>query len=125
TQFLEKKQNGDETAEATKGGAATGRSGSLGGPSDKSQPDPQSAPTTSFVIVKAANMVYTDQDRLAHYTGAVVLNRPGLQVKADDLRAILAESKAESKTDAKKEGADEGDSRIEKAYADGHVEIVQ
>ena len=83
------------------------------------------APTTSFVIVKAANMVYTDQDRLAHYTDAVVLNRPGLQVKADDLRAILAESKAESKKDAKKEGADEGDSRIEKAYADGHVEIVQ
>ena len=66
-------------------------------------------------------MVYTDQDRLAHYTDAVVLNRPGLQVKADDLRAILAESKK----DAKKEGADEGDSRIEKAYADGHVEIVQ
>jgi hypothetical protein len=30
---------------------------------------------------------------------------------------------AESKKDAKKEGDD--DSRIEKAYADGHVEIVQ
>jgi lipopolysaccharide export system protein LptA len=93
----------------------------------ESAPIPGSqAPGASFVIVKSANMVYTDQDRLAHYTGAVVLHRPGLQVKADDLRAILAESKnAESKKDAKKEGADEGDSRIEKAYADGHVEIVQ
>jgi lipopolysaccharide export system protein LptA len=97
----------------------------------ESAPIPGSqAPGASFVIVKSANMVYTDQDRLAHYTGAVVLHRPGLQVKADDLRAILAESKAESKNaeskkDAKKEGADEGDSRIEKAYADGHVEIVQ
>lgn len=87
-------------------------------------PSPE-APTASFVIVKSANMVYTDQDRLAHYTGAVVLNRPGLQVRADELRAILAESKAESKKGAKKEGGDEGDSRIEKAYADGHVEIVQ
>jgi lipopolysaccharide export system protein LptA len=101
----------------------------------ESAPIPGSqAPGASFVIVKSANMVYTDQDRLAHYTGAVVLHRPGLQVKADDLRAILAESKAESRAeskdaesekDAKKEGADEGDSRIEKAYADGHVEIVQ
>jgi lipopolysaccharide export system protein LptA len=121
TQFLEKKQSGGETAEATKDGAKQGPSSGTGWSADKSQTKPQSPPATSFVIVKAANMVYTDQDRLAHYTGAVALNRPGLQVKADDLRAILAESKK----DAKKDSNEEGDSRIEKAYADGHVEIVQ
>jgi lipopolysaccharide transport protein LptA len=129
TQFQEKKQNDAETAGGTKDDPEIRRGSGPALLTAKSQTaNPKSAPissaqapTASFVIVKSANMVYTDQDRLAHYTGAVVLNRPGLQVKADELRAILAESKK----DAKKEGGDEGDSRIEKAYADGHVEIVQ
>jgi lipopolysaccharide transport protein LptA len=127
TQFLEKKQNDTETAggmnddpETRRGSAPALISAKSQIANPKSAPIPGAqAPTASFVIVKSATMVYTDQDRLAHYTGAVTLNRPGLQVKADDLRAILTESKK----DAKKEGDD--DSRIEKAYADGHVEIVQ
>lgn len=74
-----------------------------------------------FVVVTAADLVYTDQDRLAHYTGDVVLTRPGLQVKADELRAVLAESKSGDKKDS----SEEEPSRLEKAFADGHVEIVQ
>ena len=74
-----------------------------------------------FVVVTAAGLVYTDQDRLAHYTGGVVLTRPGLQVKADELRAVLAESKS---TEKKNSNEDE-QSRLEQAFADGHVEIVQ
>src|SRR5207248_4740503 len=31
------------------------------------------------VVVHAAHLVYTDSDRLAHYTGNVRLDRPGLQ----------------------------------------------
>lgn len=83
------------------------------------------APPT-FVTVRAANMTYTDQDRLAHYTGGVVLSRPLLEVKADDLRAILTpqdNSKTEKKDEKKDD--DEEQSRLEKAYADGHVKIVQ
>jgi lipopolysaccharide export system protein LptA len=64
-----------------------------------------------FTLVKAPHMVYTDQDRLAHYSGGVFLNRGGLQMKATDLRSWLAE-----------EGAD---NRLQKAYADGAVQIVQ
>jgi lipopolysaccharide export system protein LptA len=56
-------------------------------------------------------MVYTDQDRLAIYTGGVVMNRQGMQVKSRELHAYLAE-----------EGAD---SRLVKALADGEVEIAQ
>ena len=63
------------------------------------------------VVVHAAHLVYTDSDRLAHYTGNVRLDRPGLQVKARELRAFLADSSAES--------------RLEKAIAEGAVEIVQ
>jgi lipopolysaccharide export system protein LptA len=55
--------------------------------------------------------VYTEGDRLAHYTGGVLLNRPDLQVKSLELRSYLAEAGA--------------DSSLERAYADGKVEIRQ
>jgi|SRR5579871_428079 len=78
-----------------------------------------------FVIVKAAKLIYTDQDRLAHYEGGVVLTRPQMQVKADVLRATLS-PQDDSKNNAKKDAeANQEQSRLEKAYADGHVEIVQ
>ena len=64
-----------------------------------------------FTEVKAQKLVYTEQDRLAHYTGGVVLARPGLDVKGAELRAYLAEKGA--------------DSRLERAFADGNVSIVQ
>ncbi len=59
--------------------------------------------------VHSAHMVYTEASRLTHYTGGVQLKRPGLQVKGKELRAFLSEAGA--------------DSRLEKAYADGAVEI--
>jgi lipopolysaccharide export system protein LptA len=95
-------------------------------PNPKSQSPVTVQPAPIFVVVKAATLVYTEQDRLAHYGGGVLLNRPGLQVKADDLRAFLTESK-DGKTTATTADQDTGgeESRIEKAYADGHVEIVQ
>lgn len=64
-----------------------------------------------FTLVRAQHLLYTEENRLATYTGGVVMTRPGLNVKSAMLRAYLAESGA--------------DSRIEKAYADQHVEIVQ
>jgi len=103
TQFLEKAQSSKETGKEAVGAGDGG-----------------TPPASTFVIVKAAGLVYTEQDRLAHYTGGVLLNRPGLRVKADDLRAFLSESKA-----GEKKETDDQQSRIEKAYADGHVEIVQ
>jgi lipopolysaccharide export system protein LptA len=64
-----------------------------------------------LTVVHASHLVYTDENRLAVYTGGVLLRRPGLQVKGKELRAFLAESGA--------------DSRLEKAFADGAVEIVE
>ncbi len=46
---------------------------------------------------------------MADYTGGVVLNRPDMQVKSKELKAYLAESGAANS--------------IEKAFADGAVEI--
>src|SRR5579871_923552 len=64
-----------------------------------------------LTVTRAAHLVYTDQDRLAVYTGGVLLDRPALEVRSRELHAFLAE-----------EGAD---SRLQKAYADGAVSIVQ
>jgi lipopolysaccharide export system protein LptA len=129
TQFLEKKSEnkdretgkpGEKKSDAAtrgRGGAAKDASGNAASVPGSSEPAPP-----VFVVVKAARLVYTDQDRLAHYTGGVLLDRPGLRVKADELRAVLAESK---KDDKDEKASDEEQSRLEKAFADGHVEIVQ
>jgi lipopolysaccharide export system protein LptA len=79
------------------------------GQAKKNEKGQNAAPV--FTVVKADNLVYTDQDRLAHYTGSVVLTRPGLDVKGAEVRAYLAEKGA--------------DSRLERAFADGNVSIVQ
>lgn len=63
-----------------------------------------------LTVVKAPHMVYTDSNRLAVYTGGVTLTRPGMHVKSRGLQAYMAESGA--------------DSRLEKAFADGGVEII-
>jgi lipopolysaccharide export system protein LptA len=64
-----------------------------------------------FTIVKAAGLVYTDSDRLAHYTGGAVLTRPNLRVKSLELRSYLSESGS--------------DNSLDRSYADGKVEIQQ
>ncbi|MBI3469837.1 MAG: hypothetical protein HY013_00595 [Candidatus Solibacter usitatus] len=67
--------------------------------------------TGGLTTVKAAAMVYTESDRLAHYTGGAGMVRQGMRVKSSELRAVLADKDASSS--------------LETAYADGQVEIVQ
>jgi lipopolysaccharide export system protein LptA len=111
---------------------------------DKSDDSKEKTPTRKtspkaavFTIVKAPEMVYTDTDRIAHYTGGVVLTRPGMTVQARELRAYLkeAEKPAEKGTAPVKEAvkapvtAKEKDASnntsLDKAFADGGVVIVQ
>jgi lipopolysaccharide export system protein LptA len=63
-----------------------------------------------LTVVHAPHLVYTDETRLAVYSGGVDLVRGKMHVKGKELKAFLEESGA--------------DSRLEKAYADGAVEIV-
>jgi lipopolysaccharide export system protein LptA len=77
---------------------------------DKTKP---SAARPIFTIVKAAHMVYTDQDRLAVYTGGADFRRPSLIVKSATLRAWLNSDDSDA------------DSRVNRAFADGKVDIVQ
>lgn len=79
---------------------------------DEEKPKPNaSAPI--FTVVKAPHLVYTDEDRQAVYTGGVSFWRPTLTVKSATLRAWLNPDDADS------------DSRINRAFADEKVEIVQ
>jgi len=73
--------------------------------------DDQKKNSTAPVLTKvyAPHMTYTDQDRLAFYSGGVKLERPDLHLKSKELHAWLADSKAES--------------QLEKAFADGAAEI--
>ena len=71
--------------------------------------NPKPAPV--LTVIHAPRLRYTDQDRIAVYTGGVTLARPGLGVKSRELRAYLAEAGSGS--------------RLDKAIADGAVEIVQ
>jgi lipopolysaccharide export system protein LptA len=76
---------------------------------EKGQPKKGAAPV--FTTVNADKLVYTEQDRLADYSGGVTLARPGLDVKGAEIKAYLAEKGA--------------DNRLEKAFSDRNVSIVQ
>jgi lipopolysaccharide export system protein LptA len=65
-----------------------------------------------FTVVTAQHLAYTDKDHLAHYTGGAHLTRPGMDVKGTEIKAVLTDDK-------------NADSRVERAYADGQVEIFR
>ncbi len=73
------------------------------------QAKPSASPV--FTIVKAPEMVYSDEERLAHYTGGVFLDRGAMKMKCKELRAFLRD--------------ESDDSSLDHAFADGNVEIVQ
>jgi len=63
-----------------------------------------------FTVVRATDLVYTEETRVAVYQGGVVLTRPSLTVNSKELQAFLKPA--------------ESDSSLDKAFADGAVKIV-
>ena len=72
---------------------------------------PNKQPT--FTIVKAPHMVYTDEERLALYTGGVDFWRPAMTVKTVTLKAYLNDQDSDA------------DSKVNRAFGDGKCEVVQ
>ena len=73
-----------------------------------------------FTMVRAPELVYSDKDQFAHYTGGgVVLTRPDLLVKGQEIRAYLSSNE---NSQSNWEGPNGG---LEKAFADGKVEILE
>jgi lipopolysaccharide export system protein LptA len=80
----------------------------------KTKADPAPKPATKaslrvFTIVKAPDLDYNDDTRLAHYSGGATLERPNMTVKGQDIHAFLRN--------------DSNDSSLDHATADGHVEV--
>lgn len=67
--------------------------------------------TAVFTVVQAPAMDYSDKDKAAHYSGGVILVRPGMNIRSSALTAYLKE-------DAK-------GSSLDRAVGDGAVRIVQ
>ena len=108
TQFLDKPPKTDTPNTATKTGTAP-------------------SPANIFTIVRSTDLVYTDLDRLAHYTGGAVMTRPGLDVKGREIRAFLKAKPEPVKADPLKPAPpveEDSGSRLDKAFADGDVNIV-
>ncbi len=81
-----------------------------------------------FTIVHAADLVYTDDDLLARYSGGVLLERPDLTVKGREVLAYLRENSTPA-GDKKPSGADpkttaDSGSSLDHALAEGDVRIV-
>jgi lipopolysaccharide export system protein LptA len=66
-----------------------------------------------YTIVRSQHMVYTDPDRLAIYTGGVDFRRPTMTFKSASLKAYLNDQDSDA------------DSRVNRAFGDGKVEIVE
>jgi lipopolysaccharide export system protein LptA len=70
---------------------------------------PKSGNGPVFTVVRAPDLVYDDNTRLAVYQGGAVMARPGMTVAAREIRAYLNDSDA--------------DSSLDKAFAEGGVKI--
>jgi lipopolysaccharide export system protein LptA len=63
-----------------------------------------------FTVVRAPDLLYSGDTRLAHYQGGAAMVRPGLTVTGKELRAYMNDS--------------DSDTSLNKAFADGAVKIV-
>lgn len=68
-----------------------------------------------FTLIRAPALVYSDKERVAHYTGGVTLKRGELDVNSRELKAFLKETSKDK----------EGESSLDRAVADGSVVILQ
>jgi lipopolysaccharide export system protein LptA len=75
---------------------------------DPAPPKPAVAPI--FTVVRAPDMVYTEETRIAVYSGGADLKRPDMAVTAKEIRAYLKDA--------------DQDSSLDKAFANGTVKIV-
>ena len=75
---------------------------------DAAKPAASAAPI--FTVVRAPDLIYSDDTRIAHYQGGAAMVRPGLVVNGKELKAYLNERDA--------------DTSLNHAFAEGAVKIV-
>jgi lipopolysaccharide export system protein LptA len=78
-------------------------------PKNTTKPLATAPPQRVFTIVKAPDLSYDDEKRVAEYTGGAILQRSNMDVKAKEIRAFLRN--------------DDNDSSLDHAFADGQVQV--
>jgi lipopolysaccharide export system protein LptA len=104
----------DKTKAATSKKSVPTPAKSATGPAKSTTTTPKSATNQAarvFTVVKAPELEYNDQTRVADYKDGVSLDRPNMKVKAREVHAFLRDNS--------------DDSSLDHAFADGQVEIVQ
>jgi lipopolysaccharide export system protein LptA len=109
SQLLDKTKDQDVSKSGTASGMTAATKADPPAKADPSQQAPVKASLRIFTVVKAADLDYNDDTRLAHYSGGVTLERPDMTVKALDVHAYLRN--------------DSNDSSLDHALADGKVEV--
>ena len=64
-----------------------------------------------LTVVKAPELIYTGKEKVAHYKGGVLLERPGMEVRSNEFRAFMKEEK--------------DGTTLDRAFADGNVRILE
>lgn len=78
---------------------------------NKTGPGKPAAPAVPvFTVVRAPDLIYSDDTRIAHYQGGAAMVRPGLAVNSKELKAYLNDRDA--------------DTSLNHAFAEGAVKIV-
>lgn len=78
---------------------------------NKNGKKPTPSPGASvFTLVRAPDLEYNDETRVAHYSGGAVLTRPGMTVKGREITAFFKDS--------------DSDSSLDHAFAEGNVTIA-
>lgn len=80
------------------------------------QSDPAKKKRNTFTIVKSQSLVYSDKTKMALYTGGTTLDRPGLNVQSEQLRAWFVK-------EPKAGGGDE--TKLDRMFSDGNVRIAE
>ncbi len=116
SQFIDKDKDKDKDADKAKNAgpaAAKGKDAAAKLMKEDSGKEPGSKAAKTgpvYTVVRAPDLVYDEDTRIANYQGGAALARPGLTVVGRAIRAFLRDS--------------DSDSSLDKAFADGEVKIV-
>jgi lipopolysaccharide export system protein LptA len=108
SQLQDKVKDADTPTDGKSAGKPDGKTNAK---ADSAPKDATKARLHVFTVVRAPELDYNDETRLAHYSGGVTLERDNMVVKSQDVHAYLRNNS--------------NDSSLDHAIADGHVEVHQ
>jgi lipopolysaccharide export system protein LptA len=125
SQLVDKQDNNSKASQTTSSASPVRleKVSTAATPSPDPVPKPKKVKPMTYTIVHAPELLYQDDERLAHYTGGVQLVRDKMTVKSNELRAFLTKEETDADKQKNQNNDDSGTS-LDHAFADGAVTIV-